>query len=59
VSIRKMTCGQAQGVIDSMGAISAHFTVLGFSCARLAGGDLGGQWRCVRGEQALRFDFAD
>jgi hypothetical protein len=59
VSVRKMTCGQAQGVIDTMGAISAHFTVLGFTCDRLSGGDLGGQWRCTRGVQALRFDFAD
>lgn len=59
VSIRFMTCGQAQGVIDTMGAISTHFTVLNFTCDRLSGGDLGGTWRCVRGQSALRFDFGD
>jgi len=59
VSVRLMTCGQAQGIIDNFGPINVHFTVLGFTCDRLEGGDLGGTWRCVRGQQALRFGFGD
>jgi hypothetical protein len=59
LSVRGMTCGQAQGVISSFGAISAHFTVVGFSCDRLSGGDLGGTWRCARGASAFRFLFGD
>jgi hypothetical protein len=59
LSVRYMTCGQAQGVIATFGSISQHFTVLGFDCNRLSGGDLGGTWRCTKGERAMRFDFGD
>jgi hypothetical protein len=31
----------------------------GFRCARVSGGPLGGQWRCVRGRKAYRFEFGD
>src|SRR3954451_13131818 len=59
VSVRFMTCGQAQGIIDNFGVIDSHFTVLGYSCDRVSGQELGGQWRCTKGQQALRFDFGD
>jgi hypothetical protein len=44
--------------VDGTDAIFAHFTVLGFSCAPRRG-DLGGHWRCARGEEAFRFDVVD
>ena len=59
LSVRGMTCGQAEGVISRFGAISQSFTVLGFACDRLSGGDLGGTWRCTRGAAAFRFAFGD
>jgi len=31
----------------------------GFRCTRVSGMALGGQWRCVRGSRAYRFDFGD
>jgi hypothetical protein len=31
----------------------------GFRCSRVSGGRLGGQWRCVRGARAFRFEFGD
>jgi hypothetical protein len=31
----------------------------GFRCFRVSGGRLGGQWRCVKGARAFRFEFGD
>ena len=31
----------------------------GFRCARVSGGTLGGQWRCVDRPRAYRFEFGD
>jgi hypothetical protein len=31
----------------------------GFRSSRVSGGRLGGQWRCVKGARASRFEFGD
>ena len=31
----------------------------GFNCMRVAGNALAGQWRCVKGRKAYRFEFSD
>jgi hypothetical protein len=59
-SARNMTCRQAAGVMRrSRKPIARRFTTQGFTCSRVSGGDLGGQWRCVSGARAFRFDFGD
>lgn len=35
------------------------YTPRDFYCQRVSGGSLGGQWRCVRGHRAFRFEFGD
>jgi hypothetical protein len=59
LSVRYMTCGQAAGIIAHIGPISRTFTVLGFTCSELSGGELGGVWRCTRDQSAFRFTFGD
>jgi hypothetical protein len=60
-SARNMTCRAA--VLDMRryrGQIFRRFrTPGGFACARVSGGNLAGQWRCVSGAKAYRFEFAD
>jgi hypothetical protein len=60
-SSRNMTCGAARREMRRYrGSIARRFsTPGGFYCYRVSGGSLGGQRRCVRGVQALRFEFGD
>ena len=60
-SVRNMTCrAAARELRRYRGSIHRRFrTPGGFRCGRVSGGTLGGQWRCVRGGQAFRFEFGD
>lgn len=60
-SARDMTCRQAvRELRRHRGPISRSFrTPGGFRCTRVSGGDLSGQWRCVNGPRAFRFEFGD
>lgn len=59
-SARNMTCAAARTTLRKhKGSISRRFHVAGFSCYRVSGNALGGQWRCVRGMRAFRFEFGD
>jgi len=60
-SARGMSCGTAAREMRRYrSSIYRRFrTPGGFSCYRVSGGNLGGQWRCVRRSQAFRFDFGD
>jgi hypothetical protein len=60
-SARNMTCkAAAQEMRSYRGQISRTFTTPGrFRCTRVSGGQFGGQWRCVQGTRAFRFDFGD
>jgi hypothetical protein len=59
-SARGMTCAAATKVMKSYrGEISKHFTVKGFRCGQVSGSPFGGQWRCVSGSKAFRFEFKD
>ena len=59
LSVRNMGCAEAVGVIGDFSSIYQSFSVRGFSCTRISGGELAGAWRCVQGTRAFRFDFAD
>jgi len=55
-----MSCTSAVRVMKSnRGDISRTFTVQGFTCTQVSGGQFGGQWRCVKGARAFRFEFKD
>jgi hypothetical protein len=60
-SARNMSCRAARREMKRYKRpISRSFTTPdGFSCSRVSGGSLGGQWRCVRGTHAFRFEFGD
>jgi hypothetical protein len=59
-SARGMTCAAAVKVMKSYkGEISKTFTVQSFRCGQVSGSQYGGQWRCVRGARAFRFEFKD
>lgn len=60
-SARNMTClAAARDVRRTRKSISYSFTSYGgFRCQRVSGMELGGQWRCVKGARAYRFEFAD
>ena len=60
-SARNMSCrAAAQDMRRYRSSIFFRFrTPSGFVCTRVSGGRLGGQWRCVRGAAAYRFDFGD
>jgi hypothetical protein len=60
-SSRDMSCETAAREMRRYrGNISTTFrTPGGFRCGRVSGGELSGQWRCVKGHQAFRFEFAD
>jgi LppP/LprE lipoprotein len=60
-SARNMTCrAAARDIRRTRKGISRRFrTAGGFRCSRVSGGALGGQWRCVRGRRAYRFEFGD
>lgn len=56
-----LTCRRAKRLMRQYRApIYPTFTIpVGFYCYRVSGGSLGGQWRCVKGSSAFRFDFGD
>ena len=60
-SARNMTCRRAKRDLRRYrGSISRRFkTPGGFRCRRVSGTRLGGQWRCVKGRRAYRFEFGD
>jgi hypothetical protein len=60
-SARNMTCAAARTDLRGhRGSISYRFrTPGGFTCTRVMGNRLAGQWRCVKGVRAYRFNFAD
>ena len=60
-SARNMTCGAARfDMRRYRGSIRYRFrTPGGFVCTRVSGQALGGQWRCVNGVRAYRFEFGD
>jgi hypothetical protein len=60
-SARNMTCrAAARELRRYRGSIHRRFrTPGGFLCGRVSGGRLGGQWRCVQGSRAFRFEFGD
>jgi hypothetical protein len=60
-SARNMTCTAAKRELRRYrGSISRRFrTPGGFACYRVSGSPLAGQWRCVRGAKAFRFEFSD
>jgi hypothetical protein len=60
-SSRDMSCASAAREMKNYrGNISKTFkTPGGFACGRVSGGQLSGQWRCVKGHKAFRFEFAD
>jgi hypothetical protein len=60
-SARNMTCQSAARELRTYrGSIARRFRLRsGFACYRVSGNRLAGQWRCVRGRQAFRFEFSD
>jgi hypothetical protein len=60
-SSRDMSCETAAKEMQRYrGEISRTFkTPGGYACSRVSGGQFGGQWRCVKGHKAFRFEFAD
>lgn len=60
-SARNMFCRTARRDLRRhRGSIGFRFrTPGGFRCRRVSGTSLGGQWRCVKGRKAYRFEFAD
>lgn len=60
-SARDMSCERAaKEMRDYKGQVSRRFTTPAkFTCTRVSGGPLGGQWRCVHRNKAFRFEFRD
>jgi hypothetical protein len=60
-SARKMSCrSAARDMRRYRGSISRRFRIPGgFRCSQVSGVLEGGQWRCVRGARAYRFEFGD
>ena len=60
-SVRNMRCRVAARDLRRYGGpIRKRFkTPGGFRCRRVSGVPEGGQWRCVRGRKAYRFEFGD
>ena len=60
-SARNMFCRTARRDLRRhVGSISFSFrTPGGFRCTRVSGNALVGQWRCVKGRKAYRFEFSD
>lgn len=61
-SARGIACATARNEMRRYkGSIARMFkTPGGYSCQRVSGGRLGGQWRCTRGaSRAFRFEFGD
>ena len=60
-SVRNMSCRAARREMRRYRRpIYRRFrTPGGFRCLRVSGGRFGGQWRCVKGARAFRFEFGD
>jgi hypothetical protein len=59
-SARGLSCASAVKIMKSyQGDISKSFKVGGYACGQVSGSQFGGQWRCVRGAKAFRFEFKD
>ena len=60
-SARNMSCRSAKRDLRRhKGSIGFRFrTPGGFRCTRVSGTALAGQWRCVKGHKAYRFEFSD
>lgn len=60
-SARGLSCASATSVMKAYrGEISRRFKApRGFTCTRVHGVSTGGQWRCVNGKRAFRFEFKD
>jgi hypothetical protein len=59
-SARGLTCAAATKIMKSYGGdIAKTFTVKGYRCGQVSGSQFGGQWRCVAGAKAFRFEFKD
>jgi hypothetical protein len=60
-SARNMSCRAARRELRRYKRpIDRRFrTPGGFLCRRVSGNSLGGQWRCVWGSRAFRFEFGD
>jgi hypothetical protein len=59
-SARGLSCASAATIMKSYrGEISPTFTVRKYRCTQVSGSQFGGQWRCVRGAKAFRFEFKD
>ena len=60
-SARNMSCRTAKRDLRRhKGSIGFRFgTPGGFRCTRVSGSALAGQWRCVKGRKAYRFEFSD
>ena len=60
-SARNMTCRRARRDFRRYGKpIGRRFrTPGGFRCRQVSGSRYGGQWRCVNGGRAYRFEFGD
>ena len=60
-SARNMFCRTARRDLRRHNApIAFRFrTPGGFRCMRVSGNALAGQWRCVKGRKAYRFEFSD
>jgi len=60
-SARNMFCRTARRDLRRHRApIAFRFRTPGnFRCMRVSGNALAGQWRCVKGNKAYRFEFAD
>jgi len=60
-SARNLSCrAAARDMRSYRGNIHRRFRTPGaFVCERVSGGPLGGQWRCLRGAAAYRFEFGD
>jgi hypothetical protein len=60
-SARGMTCRSAKRDLARYnGSIASRFrTPGGFACRQVSGVAEGGQWRCVKGSRAYRFEFSD
>ena len=60
-SARNMSCRAAKRDLRRhKGSSGLRFrTPGGFRCTRVSGTSLAGQWRCVKGHRAYRFEFAD
>jgi hypothetical protein len=60
-SARGMSCrAAAKDLRRYRGVLRQRFsTPGGFSCYQVSGIDIAGQWRCVKGSRAYRFEFQD